>query len=163
MNINHGRRLWEFIGVALGTLLLLGCSDQPANTVQPVASQTSEYGQLAGKVSGSQAGVLPVVYAHNTDKEVAYTVFVVDGEYRAVKLIPGSYEVTVRPAVDQLEGFTPQSVQLNIGAGDHAEADFVLENVGPVLNYAGGMDYSDSKIEPYDAIYPPGQIGRAHV
>ena len=62
----------------------------------------------------------------------------------------------MRPAVDQLEGFTPQTVKLDIGAGDHAEANFVLENVGPVSNYVGGMDYSDTKIEPYDVIYPPG-------
>ena len=156
MNIRTKQRRRGFTGLALATLLLLGCAEQPDNTVQPVADKSPEYGQLAGKVTGSLPGVLPVVYAHNTDKEVAYTVFVVDGEYRAVKLIPGSYEVTVRPAVDQLEGFTPQSVKLDIGAGDHAEADFVLENVGPVPNYVGGMDYSDTKIEPYDVIYPPG-------
>ena len=156
MNINHEGRRWKFIGVALGTLLLLGCTDRPTNTVQPAAGQSPKYGQLAGTVTGSQPGVLPVVYAYNSDKLVAYTVFVVDGEYRAVKLIPGSYEITVRPAVDQLEGFTPRTVKLDIGAGDHAEANFVLENVGPVLNYAGGMDYSDTKIEPYDVIYPPG-------
>ena len=66
MNINKEGRRWELIGVALGALLLLGCTDQPANTVQPVAGQSPEYGQLAGTVTGSQPGVLPVVYAYNS-------------------------------------------------------------------------------------------------
>lgn len=156
MSIGHKGQRWEFIGIALGTLMLLGCEDQPANTVQPAAGESPEYGQLAGTVTGSQPGVLPVVYAYNIDKDVGYAVFVVDGMYRAVKLIPGRYEITVRPAVDQLEGFTPQTVKLDIGPGARAEADFALENVGPVLNYVGGMDYSDANIEPYDVVYPPG-------
>ena len=53
----------------------------------------------------SEPGVLPVVYAYNTDKDVGYTVFVVNGKYRAVNMIPGAYDITIRPAVEQLEGF----------------------------------------------------------
>ena len=64
------------------------------------------YGQLSGDVSGSEPGVLPVVYAYNPEKDVGYTVFVINGKYRAVNLIPGPYYVEMRPAVDQLESFT---------------------------------------------------------
>jgi streptogramin lyase len=97
------------------------------------------YGQLSGKVTGSEPGVLPVVYAYNMDKDVAYTVFVVGGKYRAVNLIPGSYDVTIRPAVDQLEGFDPVTVQRNVAADAHAKADFALQNVGPRPNYIIGL------------------------
>jgi hypothetical protein len=38
------------------------------------------YGQLSGTVTGSEPGVLPVVYANNIENDVAYTVFVVDGK-----------------------------------------------------------------------------------
>ena len=114
------------------------------------------YGQLSGKVSGSEPGVLPVVYAYNTDKNVGYMVFVIDGLYRAVNLIPGPYNVTIRPAVGQLEGFTEQTVQREVAAGVHALADFTLENVGLVPNYVGGIGYPDTEIARYDEIYPPG-------
>ena len=97
------------------------------------------YGQLSGKVTDSEPGVLPVVYAYNTDKDVAYTVFVVNGKYRAVNLIPGSYDVTIRPAVDQLEGFDPVTVQLDVAADAQAKADFALQNVGPRPNYIIGL------------------------
>ena len=84
-------------------------------------------------------------------------VFVVDGEYSAVNLIPGRYDVTVRPAVDQLEGFTPETVRVDIEAGAQVEIDFALRDVGVKQNYAGGMPYPvGTTVLPYDEIYPAG-------
>lgn len=65
------------------------------------AGQLSGYGQLSGKVTGSTPGVLPTVVARHIEKEVSFVVFVVNGEYTAVNLIPGNFDVTIRPAVDQ--------------------------------------------------------------
>lgn len=153
------------IGRVAAVLALLGL------VLPAFAGQLDGYGQLTGKVTGSEPGVLPVVYAYNTDKDVAYTVFVVDGKYRAVNLIPGSYDVTIRPAVDQLEGFTPETVKRDVAADSQVTADFALKNVGPVTNYVNGLPYEACtanrptpddvpcepyKIEPYDSIYPPG-------
>ncbi|MGI9393326.1 MAG: hypothetical protein ACR2OY_01635, partial [Boseongicola sp.] len=121
-----------------------------------VADVLPGYAKLSGKVKGSEPGVLPVVYAYNTDKDVAYTVFVVDGKYRAVNLIPGSYDVTIRPAIDQLEGFTAQTVKVEVEADSKVKLNFEIENVRPVINYVGGIDYPDARIAPYDEIYPPG-------
>ncbi len=131
-----------------------------------LADQLSGYGQLSGSVSGTEPGLLPVVYAYNTDMDVGYTVFVVNGKFRAINLIPGAYDVTIRPAVDQLEGFTTQMQQRNVAADANVTIDFDLENVGPVPNYVGGYpaeecerDYPDcsAEIVPYDVAYPSGR------
>ena len=138
------------VGALIGTLIFLGFA---------ACSQTAEvtglegYGQLSGKVTGSEPGVLPVVYAYNMEKDVAYTVFVVDGKYRATNLIPGPYDVTIRAAVDQLEGFDPVTVQLVVTADAHFEADFALENVGLRPNYITSLP-----AEPCTANRPSPEI-----
>ena len=126
-------------------------------SIPAFAEDLASYGRISGKVSGSQPGVLPTVVARNIDKEVSFMVFVVDGEYSAVNLIPGRYDVTVRPAVDQLEGFTPETVRVDIEAGAQVEIDFALRDVGVKQNYAGGMPYPvGTTVLPYDEIYPAG-------
>jgi streptogramin lyase len=152
-----------FFSVAISALVL--------STLTGYADQIPGYAELSGNVTGSEPGVLPVVYAYNTDKDVGYTVFVVNDKYRAVNLIPGSYDVTIRAAVDQLEGFTPETVTMDIAADASATADFELKNVGPVPNYVNGLPYEACtanrptpddvpcepyKIEPYDSVYPAG-------
>ena len=156
------------LAVALvGAAFLFGCTDQPTGDNEgAIESESADsvdaggplpgYGQLSGTVTGSEPGVLPVVYAYNTAKDVGYTVFVVDGKYRAVNLIPGPYDVTIRRAVGQLEGFDEQTVQHQIEAGTHASADFAIENITPELDYVGGIEYPNVEIAPYDEIYPPG-------
>jgi len=116
----------------------------------------SGYGQLSGDVTGSQPGVLPVVYAYNPEKDVGYTVFVINGKYRAVNLIPGPYYVELRPAVEQLESFTTKYTKVNVVADAHVTADFTVEGINNAPNYVNGTDYPDARIEPYNVIYPPG-------
>lgn len=137
-------------------LVLGGCSGESPVPEDSAVLEDEAFGRLSGKVDGTIEGLLPVVYAYNTDKSLAYTVFVVDGEYRAVKMIPGSYEVTIRPAIDQLEGFDNQTVSIDIGAGDDVEVDFSLTGVGPIVDYAGGVPYPHGEILSYDEVYPPG-------
>jgi streptogramin lyase len=123
------------------------------------------YGELSGKVTGSKAGVLPVVYAYNTAKNVSYTVFVVNGKYRAVNLLPGPYDVTLRPAVNQLEGFAAQTIRLAVAADAKVTADFAIKGITRLKDYVGGFPYEacgrdqpdcGATILPYDKIYPPG-------
>ena len=152
--------LKSFFGILFGALGFLGLA-------LPVsADQLPGYGQLSGTVTGSEPGVLPTVYAYNTDMDVGYMVFVVDGRYHAVNLIPGNYDVTIQPAVDQLEGFTTQTITIDVAANTHDKADFALENVGPVPNYVGGYpaeacarEFPDcgAEIVPYEVAYPPGR------
>ncbi len=129
------------------------------------AASLPGYGELTGKVTGVKTGVLPVVYAYNTDKNVSYTVFVVNGKFRAVNLIPGAYDVTLRPAVNQLEGFDRQTVKRTIAANAQVTADFALKGIRRVPDYVGGHPYEacgrdqpdcGAQILPYDKIFPPG-------
>lgn len=149
--------------------ILLGsiaCAFISLGVVLPAqGDQLPGHGQLSGTVTGSQPGVLPVVYAFNTDRNVGYQVFVVDGKYRAVNLMPGSYDVTIRPAIEQMEGFTPETVLLDVIEGAHVTANFALKNVRAVPNYVGGYPYEacsrdvpdcGAKIVPYDELFPPG-------
>jgi len=131
-----------------------------------LADQLSGYGQLSGVVSGSRPDVLPVVYAYNTDVDVGYTVFVVNGKYRAVNLIPGAYDVTIRPAVEQLEGFSPQMRHINVAEDSRLSADFELKDIRTIPNYVGGYPAEacergvpdcNARIAPYDTLYPPGR------
>lgn len=123
------------------------------------------YAELSGKVTGAKPDVLAVVSAHNTVKNVSFVVFVVNGKYRAVNLIPGPYEITIRPAVDQLESFDIQTVKLDVAADSHVHADFAIKNIDLIPNYVGGYPYEDcgrgmpdcsAKVLPYETIYPPG-------
>ncbi len=90
----------------LGILFVLSTASQTSAALLP------GYAELSGQVTGADNGVLPVVSAHNTAKDVTFVVFVVNGKYRAINLIPGPYEITIRPAVDQLESFEKNTVKM---------------------------------------------------
>ena len=125
-----------------GVLSLIACSNP--------------YGEIVGNVTGTASELLPIIYAHNTDKDIAYTVYVIDGEYRAVNLLPGNYDITMRTAVGQLERFDEQTVTREIASGEKVSIDFNIENIESVANYVGGIEYPDADVAPYDEIYPPG-------
>ncbi len=140
----------------VGALLL--CAWVPA----ALAASLAGHGTLSGTVRGTQPDALAVVRAYNAERDVAYVVYVVDGKFRATNLLPGDYEITVQPAVGQLQGFAKQTVKRPVKADATATADFTLGTISPILDYVGGVRYDgdprypDGKILPYDTIYPPG-------
>jgi len=149
---------------ALASCFIAICSlGSTAAFAAPVtAAETAGLGEISGRVSGTQPDALAVVFAHDARRDVAYTVYVVDGRYRATQVLPGTYRITVRPAVGQLKGFAPQSLERAVAAGARVRADFALGPVKAMPNYVGGMPYDgdpkfpDGKILPYDQVYPPG-------
>jgi hypothetical protein len=108
----------------------ISCSD---NT----SENTSEYGELSGIVKGTEVDVLPVIYAYNTDKDVGYTVFVVDGEYKANHMIAGNYDVTLRPAVGQLKSFSSQTHSFYIDKGLIMLVEWIIlmHKFSPTMKY----------------------------
>jgi len=59
-------------------------------------------GQLSGRVTGVNPGLLATAMARHTETGVGFMVFVVEDRYRAVNLFPGEYQVTITPAVGQV-------------------------------------------------------------
>ena len=96
------------------------------------------------------------VYAYNAERRIGYMVHVVGGCYRATNLFPGKYDVTRRGTVGQRNWSLPQqTVKRSIAAGKTVTADFKLGAVVAPPTYVGGITYPDSKVSPYDVIYPP--------
>ena len=68
------------------------------------AADLAGLGNLSGKVTQAKPVGQLTVYALNTDKNVGYQVYVVDGEYRATNMFPGNYEVTLLTKATVLGG-----------------------------------------------------------
>ncbi|MCU0758444.1 MAG: carboxypeptidase regulatory-like domain-containing protein [Steroidobacteraceae bacterium] len=118
----------------------------------PVLAAPPGTGSLEGAVTSTSDPTGARIYAHDRERNVRYVVFVVDGRYRAVGLLPGRYEVTVRKPGLALS--RPASV--SVAAGRTARADLALVAAPAEADYVGGMVYPDARIEPYDTLYPPG-------
>lgn len=113
-------------------------------------------GDLSGRVSASPALGQLTVYAFNTDRSVGYMVYVVDGHYRAVDLFPGHYKVSLRGTSGQLNMDLPVVTrEVDLKVGQHAAADFTMAGTTVPPTYVGGLPYPNTKIEPFDTIYPP--------
>ena len=78
-------------------------------------------GSLSGTVKAPKEIKAAEVYASNLDKHVVYMVYTAAGRYRALGLLPGNYEVSVKK-----DGFTGDVQQIVIASGSAATADFIL-------------------------------------
>ena len=108
------------MGCLLRTLLALGLgfAALPAQ-----ADQLPGMAQLTGRVAVSKPVGQLAVYAYNTDMRIGYLVYVVNGEYRAVNMFPGHYDVTLRGTVGQKSwGVTPQTQKTEIKANEIGRA-----------------------------------------
>src|ERR1700722_6761759 len=111
-------------------------------TAPAYAANLPGMGQLSGKVSVAKPVGLLSVYAFNTDKNVGYMVYVVNGQYRATDLFPGHYDVTLRGTVGQLNwGLPQQTMKVDVAAGQTATADFAMRETALPPTYIGGMVY----------------------
>jgi streptogramin lyase len=126
-------------------------------------------GELAGKVTVPKPVGQLTVYALNTDKDVGYMVYVVNGRYRFTHLFPGHYEVSLRGTPGQMNwSLAPQTSKIDIAANKSEALDIALIDPTIKPTYVGGLSYegwSDrpedgpqpiAQIEPYDVIYPAG-------
>lgn len=108
--------------------------------------------ELSGTVAAPKDKPIVRVYAYNAARKMGYAVFAVDGKYRAVNLLPGSYEISLRT-----DGLQLDPVKVEVAAGAHVKADLAPKVVPAKPDYVGGATFNkDEKVEPYDKIYPPG-------
>ncbi|MBI2823012.1 MAG: hypothetical protein HYX74_12385 [Acidobacteria bacterium] len=134
-----------------------------AGTAVHAAAGIAGTGSLAGTVTAVKPFKAARVHAKNLDKNMLYMVYTHGGQYRAINLLPGNYEVWA-----EKKGFAaaaPRKTQIK--AGDSLKFDFSLKEAPPepmTLGHNsaryGGEIGKDVPIVPYDELYPPGP-GRA--
>jgi virginiamycin B lyase len=85
-------------------------------------------GTVSGTVTAPQAFKAAQVYIRNAENNLMYTVYTAGGRYRAVAVLPGNYEVTVRKI-----GFAADSQRISVRAGANATANFAMRAGTPTL------------------------------
>ena len=103
-------------------------------------------GSLSGSVTAPSDFRAAKVFALNTDKQIQYMVYTAGGDYRAINLFPGNYEVRVEKS-----GFASDVHNVVVNEGQNATVDFSLSEASGGMPGAGAAE-----LVPYDTLYPPG-------
>src|SRR5262249_10841069 len=132
----------------VAVLLWLGAMNLGAATVPGT-------GNVTGTVTASKAFKAAQVYLRNTDKRILYMVYTSGGRYRAMNLLPGKYEISVKK-----DGFSTETSRVVIAAGSKETADFTLREGQPAAGRRQGSSFGavvEAQLVPYDQLYPSGQ------
>ena len=158
------RQRWQVMGlVALTAILAVGSMKRGGN-LNAAAAQSSGGTARAGKllpgtasVSGTVTASEPFkaaqVYFRNPEKRMTYMVFTGAGQFRAVDIFPGDYEVSAR-----WKGLVADMQKVTLKAGEAPAMTLALHDAAPgnyITRMYGGPD-NNVKIQPYDEVYPPG-------
>ncbi|MBA4353194.1 MAG: hypothetical protein C0409_00740 [Novosphingobium sp.] len=108
-------------------------------------------GELSGVVSSPKRFVAAKVTAFNAARQIKYVVFTAKGRFRATKMFPGTYEVSI-----EKPGFRTASQTVEIKSGALSKMNFAFETAPVDETYIGGQVYPGAKILPYDVVYPKG-------
>jgi streptogramin lyase len=131
------------LGLSVTTVF---ASDQAAVGLIP------ETATLSGKVSADDSFTAAQVYAKNMDKNMLYMVYTNKGNYRAVNLMPGAYEVWVEKGT-----LRSDHTWVRLEAETDLKIDLALK---PGPDYALTLktrSAKDVKQVSYEEMYPPGQ------
>lgn len=148
---NRNRARLVAVAMSAAVLVLTGVSLQ---------AEVPGTATLTGTVTAPQSFQAAQVYIRNVDRGIVYMVYTNGGNYRAVALFPGTYEVSA--STKHLESGT-QTVTL--GAGDAGEVDLAMSALSgdaPQLVIPAGRTAMESgnagpfEYASYDEIYPPG-------
>ena len=114
---------------------------------------------LSGSVDSPTSFKAARVYIHNLDKRIMYMVYTNAGQFRAVDLFPGEYEVNVVG-----KGLESEKQKVTLKAGDSPKLKLSLKeskiNALPVATGLG-VPFDKTPDSPeafvsYDEMYPPG-------
>ena len=128
---------------------------------RPIPPQSGIAGtaSLSGAVDSSTPFKAAQVFIRNTDKRILYMVYTNAGQFRAVTLFPGNYEVKV-----STKGQESDVQKLTLKAGDSPKLKLSLHAMAAssqrtVVNALETNTESNSVVnieQPYDEVYPPG-------
>src|SRR2546425_6851338 len=135
-----------------------GWASAPVTTVQAPASRST--GNMTGTVNSSKPFKAAQVYIRNVDMRILYMVFTNAGQFRAVSLFPGNYEISATA-----KGFKSDVRKLTVKAGDNPKVNLSLQEVAssnqaeanPLQNLETlASSRVNVSFDIYDNIYPPG-------
>src|SRR5215472_9065856 len=99
-----------------------GLASAPVPTVQGPALRSMA--SMSGTVSSSKPFKAAQVYIRNVDMRIMYMVFSNAGQFRAVSLFPGNYEISATA-----KGFKSNVQKLAVKAGDNPKINVTLQEV----------------------------------
>lgn len=122
-------------------------------------------GAVTGTVTAAKSYTAAQIYLRSLDKPVTFMVYTSGGKYRAINLLPGTYEATAAR-----RGFASEPQKISLRPGETVTADFALKDADPapkagingpstVVAYPGRATILDRQVEfirDYDTLYPPG-------
>jgi virginiamycin B lyase len=115
---------------------------------------------LSGTVESAKPFKAAQVYIKNVDKRIMYMVYTSAGQFRAVQLFPGNYEVSVT-----LKGFKSDVQKVAVKAGDAPKMKLTLQEEAvagtTVTDVAQNLEGEVSNrvrvsFDTYDNVYPAG-------
>jgi streptogramin lyase/mono/diheme cytochrome c family protein len=157
---------WKMVGAVTLSLAIgytiFSASGQAAAQQSAAGRTTAQaaMARLTGTVTAPAAFKGAQVYIRNVDKQIMFMVFTNAGQFRAVSLFPGNYEVSV-----SAKGLQSDVQKLSLKAGDNPRVNLSLRAAGTQSSGAGADTSLEREIvtataplalEPYDQIYPAG-------
>src|SRR5213083_2193156 len=135
-----------------------GLASAPVTTVQ--APAVRGMASMSGTVTSAKPFKAAQVYIRNVDMRIMYMVFTNAGQFRAVSLVPGNYEISVTA-----KGFKSDVQKLAVKAGDNPKINVSLQEVAssnqgeadPLQNVETlRSNRIKVSFDTYDNIFPAG-------
>jgi virginiamycin B lyase len=146
----------------LTILLVLGCAALSLAgggmwmPPRAMAAEITGTGSVSGTVAAPVSFQAAQVYIRNLDKDVLYMVYTANGQYRAINLLPGNYEINVRKS-----GLTTTPRQVAVGDGTELVMDFTMTEGSPTPEQQAALggsigDSEDALAVTGDQLFPSG-------
>jgi sugar lactone lactonase YvrE/mono/diheme cytochrome c family protein len=151
MEMVMNSRPWHLFTVCLLGILTAFNVSGFASTAHASGGPHAGTGTLSGTVAAGQSFTAARVYAKNIDKNILYMVYTKAGEYNAINLMPGAYQVWAEKG----EMVSPKEM-LRIQVGNNAIVDLTIKNGQPYELTQRNRAKPGVPQVTYDEMYPDG-------
>src|ERR1041385_7738959 len=149
----------KFLATLVAASIFLGVTIWAAAPPPPQAAGITGTASVSGSVDSAVPFKAAQVLIRNIDKRILYMVYASAGQFRAVALFPGTYEVKV-----STKGLEADVQKLTVKAGDNPKLKLSLHAVGAssqrtIVNALETNTESNKTVtieQSYDEVYPPG-------
>src|SRR5438552_18617811 len=146
-------------GSLAAAYVVVGVGGWVATTATMEAASLPETASLSGTVDSTTPIKAAQVFIRNVDKRILYMVYTNAGQFRAVALFPGNYEIRAAG-----KGVESEVQKLVVKAGDNPKLKLSLRQPAgssdrTIVNALESERDTNSSVREelsYDEIYPPG-------